>query len=92
MIEAGGDKMTRLERLKRFLHNEEICGMQSFDCRNWVGDLMDNIYNEDGIQVDICYGYEYLEIFGLTHDEWLELAKEGYVDPKWSPVRKELGY
>ena len=51
---------------------------------------MDNIYDEDGIQVDICYSYEYLEIFGLTHDEWIELAKEGYVNPDWCPVRNEL--
>ena len=27
------------------------------------------------------YGYDYLEIFGLTDDEWIELAKEKYVDP-----------
>ena len=27
-------------------------------------------YNEDGIVVDYCYGYEYIEIFGLTNEQF----------------------
>jgi hypothetical protein len=37
---------------------------------------METIYNEDGITVDYCYYYGYIEIFGLTDEEYKELEKE----------------
>ena len=37
-----------------------------FDCRNFLGDPMFNIYNEGGLVIDICYDYEYFEVFGLS--------------------------
>ena len=48
--------------------------MQTFDCRNIMGDSMSTIYDEDGITVDFCYHYEYLEIFGLSDEEYSSLG------------------
>lgn len=39
------------------------------------GDQMENIYNKgDGLIVDICPMYGYFEVFGLSEDEFDELA------------------
>ena len=61
--------MTRIENLINFIKNNELEKKQTFFTRNIVGDYMENIYNEDGIIVDICRGWDYLEIFGLTTKE-----------------------
>lgn len=34
---------------------------------------MTNIYAEDGVYIDICYDYEYFEVFGLLKEEFNEL-------------------
>ena len=44
-----------------------------FDCRKLVGDPMYNLYNKDGLRIDICYYWEYFEVFGLSTDEFDEL-------------------
>lgn len=54
------------------------CGL--FNTRNTVGDHMVNIYDDNGIKIDICFGYEYFEIFGLNDREFKEL--EAYYDSK----------
>jgi hypothetical protein len=51
------------------------CGI--FNCRNWAGDPMTNIYSSDGLRIDICYYYAYFEVFGLSEEEFDEL-KEYY--------------
>lgn len=63
----------KLLKLRDFLTKKGLQDIQTFNCRNWVGDPMTNIYNEDDIQVDICYKYKYLEIFGLTKEEYESL-------------------
>lgn len=44
-----------------------------YDCRNWCGDPMITIYDEEGLQIDICYPYEYFEVFGLSNGEFFRL-------------------
>ena len=69
-------KENRLNKLKKFLKEKFKKRIQAFDTRNTEGDSMETIYNEDGITVDYCYYYEYIEIFGLTDKEYKELEKE----------------
>lgn len=69
-------KENRLNKLKKFLKENFKKGIQAFDTRNIVGDNMGTIYDEDGITVDYCYYYEYIEIFGLTDKEYKELEKD----------------
>ena len=47
------------------------CGI--FKTRNTVGDPMETIYSDDEITIDICYGWEYFEVFGLTDAEFKDL-------------------
>lgn len=65
---------TRVEKLAEFL-NEQFPYIAGgiFDCRNVVGDEMNTVYNQDGIQVDFCEYWDYLEIFGLNKEEWKTL-------------------
>ena len=49
------------------------CGI--YNMRNLVRDNMVTIYKEDGLQVDICYDWAYIEVFGLTEEEFDELKK-----------------
>lgn len=65
--------MDKIEKLREFLVNNGYKGKQTFDSRNVAGDLMATIYEEDGITVDECHYYDYLEIFGLTEEEYLGL-------------------
>ena len=70
---------TNLETAKRVIEEnfkEANCGI--FNCRNWVGDQMVTVYDKAGLAIDICYNYEYFEVFGLS-DEDSEELKEFYI-------------
>lgn len=71
--------MSKIDKLKRFLQ-EKYPNEQAFNTRNVAGDSMETIYDEDGITVDYCYYYSYIEIFGLTDEEFEDLIDEyGYL-------------
>lgn len=72
--------MNRLEKAKEIIReniNDARCGI--FDTRNIAGDRMSTIYDEDyDLQIDICYRWEYFEVFGLSDDEFNELEEFYY--------------
>lgn len=70
----------RAQKLVDFFknHKEYIPGSGIFNSRNLVGDEMKTIYCDNDVTVDICYEYDYIEIFGLTNDEFHEAASEIY--------------
>ena len=68
----------RLKKLIDFLKKAFPDKEQTFFTRNLVGDPMDEIYDHDGITVDLCYHYGYIEIFGLTSDERTLVEKRGW--------------
>ena len=65
-----------MEKLIEFLKKEFPNGIQMFNTGNLVGDPMCTIYSEDGIVVDYCYGYESIEVFGLSDEAFQTLAAE----------------
>ena len=67
--------MDRLERLKKFLKENDLLGWQCFDCESLVYDPRETIYNEDGIKVLVCYYYEYVEILGLRSEEYQSITE-----------------
>lgn len=73
--------MNKIEKLKKFL-KENHQGRQAFNTRNIVGDSMQTVYEEDGIIVDYCYYYDYIEIFGLTNKEFESLLDDGEIKIK----------
>ena len=67
----------RVEKFANFLRDHNYNGVQAFNTRNIVGDKLALLYNEDGIYAEYCPGGDYLEIFGLTEDEFPEIVPEG---------------
>lgn len=67
--------MNKIDKLKKFL-KENYEGTQAFDTRNLVGDEMQTVYEEEGITVDYCYYYDYIEIFGTTKEEFKSLLDD----------------
>lgn len=66
--------MNKLEKAKEIVKkyiNFALCGI--FDCRNTVGDDMTTIYSDNELVIDICYDYEYFEVFGLSDEEFNDL-------------------
>lgn len=79
--------MNKIDKLKRFLQ-ENYPNEQAFNTRNIAGDSMERVYDEDEIIVDYCYYYSYIEIFGLTDEEFEDLIdKYGYL--KTFNIREE---
>lgn len=66
--------MDRIEKLREFIIQKGLKGFQTFNSRGLVGDSMTTIYKQDGITVDYCHYYEYLEIFGLSKTEYRSLS------------------
>ena len=64
--------MNKIKKLKRFLQ-ENYPNIQAFNCRGWAEDEMEEVYHDDGIRVLYCYVWSYIEIFGLTDEEFEDL-------------------
>lgn len=80
--------MTKLEKAKKVIDEnfaDGCCGI--FDSRNWIGDPMTNIYDDDELSIYICYGWAYFEVFGLTDEEFVEL-RQYYEDKKEKENKK----
>lgn len=65
--------MERINKLKKFLQ-ENYPNFQAFNSRGV--DYTERVYNEDGIIVDYCSSYGYVEIFGLTNEEFYNLIDD----------------
>lgn len=59
----------RLEKVLDYIKANYYSGIQVFCSRNTVGDQMETVWNEDGVVIDYCPYYDYLEVLGLTEDE-----------------------
>jgi hypothetical protein len=62
----------RLKKVLDFIKANYDSGIQVYFTRNIVGDNMDVVYQEDGMTIEYCPGYWYLEVFGLTDEEQAE--------------------
>lgn len=68
--------MNKLKKAKEIIkeyYKEGDCGI--YDSRNIVGDWMTSIYNDNGLAIDICYTWNYFEVFGLSDEEFAELCE-----------------
>lgn len=67
--------MNTLDEIKAIidLHGDEYAyGL--YDCRNICGDEMTNIYDKDGVTVDICTDNAYIEVVGLSDVDFDKLS------------------
>ena len=74
----------RAKRIRKFikaaLKNKKIGWgkkrIEMFTTRNITGDTMETIYDDGEIQIDYAPGYNYIEIFGLTEEEYKYVRNE----------------
>lgn len=50
-------------------------GIQMFNSKNNAGDYMIDIFDELDVRIKFAPHYEYVEVFGLTNEEFAELDK-----------------
>lgn len=49
--------------------------IQMFDVPNWTGDVTSTIYSRNGVTIEWSEYYGYVEIFGLTKEEFHAVQK-----------------
>lgn len=64
----------RFCKLLDFLRNSNLLGKQVFDCKSLVGDERECVYSEDGIRVLVCYYYDYVEVLGISDEEFKAIS------------------
>lgn len=64
--------MTKVEKVKEIIKKHYV-PHGIFSCENNAGDSMSTIYASDGLRIDVCFYYEYFEVFGLTDAEFDEV-------------------
>lgn len=67
----------KLKKALEFLRDyfKDYDRMPAYNCRNTAGDDMETIYEEDGITIEWCYNFSYIEVFGLTEVEFNKLLE-----------------
>lgn len=71
--ERDTDKVDLVKNIIKENIDDAMCGI--YFTRNIVGDPMVTLLNGDQVQIDICYEYEYFEVFGLTDREQKEIGE-----------------
>ena len=66
----------RIEKLIKFLKERFKDGIQTFDTPSIMGDFRTLIYGEDEIAVLWAPHYEYIEIYGISDEEFERVMKE----------------
>lgn len=66
--------MSNLEKAKEIIEKHlGEGGYGLYDERNTEGHPMHTLYAKNGLMIDVCYMFEYFEVFGLTADDFAEL-------------------
>ena len=66
----------RIEKLIKFLKERFQSGIQMFDTPSLVNDYRTPIYVEDGITVLYVPSWDYIEIYGISGEEFERVMKE----------------
>lgn len=66
----------RIEKLIEFLKNRFKGGIQMFNVPSITGDYRISIYEADDIRVLFAPEYEYIEIYGISYEEFKRVMKE----------------
>lgn len=66
------DEIANLKKIIKLFYNP-VCKGGLYNLRNVVGDEMTNLYKSKNMQLDICFDFEYFEVFGLTDEEFKDL-------------------
>ena len=66
----------RIEKLIKFLKERFESGIQMFDTPSLANDYRIPIYVEDDITVLYAPGWDYIEIYGISDEEFERVMKE----------------
>lgn len=58
----------KLKELIKKNYKDADCGL--YNTRNTTGDTMHLLYKNGDIRLEICYYWEYFEVFGLSEEEF----------------------
>lgn len=68
------EQQERFEKVAAFLQGwlkeRDEKEIQIFNCRSWTADAKAKIYSEDGVDVLYAYYWDYIEVLGLTDEEF----------------------
>ena len=64
----------RFHKLLVFLRNSNLLGMQVFHTESLVNDARECVYSEDGIRVLVCYYWDYVEVLGISDEEFKAIS------------------
>jgi len=70
------NNFTKAKEIVKAYYEYADCGI--FNSRNIIGDMMETIYENNGLTIDICYDWSYFEVFGLDEAEFKELERYYY--------------
>ena len=63
-----------IEPIKRIIDDYIVdASLGIYDCEGWAPDNKMEVYNEDGVKVNICLYYMYIEVIGLAPEEFQEI-------------------
>jgi hypothetical protein len=66
--------MNKLDKAKEII--KTIYKVADLGIFNTTGeDMTETVYEDDGLSINVCYYYSYLEVFGLSDTEFKELKK-----------------
>lgn len=66
--------MRDLSKLRDVIKEYGLVGKQTFCSRNYCDDVMTNLYCEDGIILDYQEDWDYIELLGLSEQEYYSLS------------------
>jgi len=70
------NNLTKAKEIVKAYYEYADCGI--FNNRNTMEDMMTTVYEDEGLTIDICYGWSYFEVFGLSVTEFEELKRYYY--------------
>ena len=66
--------MDKLQKLREFIEGYGLKGIQTFPVRSFIPGETVLVDNEDGVKIFVSWYYRYIDIIGLTKDEFHSLA------------------
>ena len=66
--------MNKMQKLREFIKAYGLTGIQTFPVQSLNPGETALVYNEDGVIIFHSWYYEYIDIIGLTKDEYQSLS------------------
>lgn len=82
--------MDKMQKLREFIKGYGLTGIQTFSVRSLNPGETIQIYDEDGVKIFVSWYYRYIDIIGLTKDEFQSLADVLDIEEEAEPKVMDL--